>query len=205
VYVVADDVDQARGDLIADWSTDRRQRWAIDTGTPTTGVADVDVAPDVPSRLQMVIREARLKSERDAVARAIPPDVSHEVERARRSLVSLTEQREGLETGRGGYLYTPEGRAAVSILGVMDRIEDAQRRADDHRLRRSERRDARRQIEALGPQLEAASTTGTPSPDPSTPASPTTSSDCSRRWTRSRSNTTSTSTGLRSTPRPSVA
>jgi len=34
VYLVADDADQAREDLVRDWSASRRVRWAIDTGWP---------------------------------------------------------------------------------------------------------------------------------------------------------------------------
>jgi conjugative relaxase-like TrwC/TraI family protein len=36
VYVVADDLDQARDDLQRSWETERRWAWAIDTGTPQT-------------------------------------------------------------------------------------------------------------------------------------------------------------------------
>ena len=36
VHVVADNLDQAVEDLRRDWAQERRPRWAIDTGTPTT-------------------------------------------------------------------------------------------------------------------------------------------------------------------------
>jgi hypothetical protein len=48
-YVVADDIDQAKGDMAQDWSHDRRQRWAIDTGTPATSVADIEHEPGAPA------------------------------------------------------------------------------------------------------------------------------------------------------------
>ena len=34
VYLCADDLDQAREDLCRSWATERRWKWAIDTGTP---------------------------------------------------------------------------------------------------------------------------------------------------------------------------
>ncbi|MGH9286172.1 MAG: ATP-dependent DNA helicase, partial [Acidimicrobiales bacterium] len=41
-YVVADDVDSAVEDLARDWSCERRQLWAIDSGTPATSPLDVE-------------------------------------------------------------------------------------------------------------------------------------------------------------------
>ena len=76
VYVVADDLDQAAADLAQDWSTDRRQRWAIDTGTPTMHVGDIEDRAEVPSRLRNVIREARLQAEQDAIVAVMPHDVA---------------------------------------------------------------------------------------------------------------------------------
>jgi conjugative relaxase-like TrwC/TraI family protein len=45
VYVIADDADQAADDLRRDWSVERRQRWAIDTGTPATDPVDIERDP----------------------------------------------------------------------------------------------------------------------------------------------------------------
>jgi hypothetical protein len=98
VYAVADDVDQAKGDLTQDWAHDRRQHWALDTGTPTTSVADLEHEPGRPDQLQTVIRQARLRAERDAVAAAIPPDVSGTLREARRQLAALEARRHDLET-----------------------------------------------------------------------------------------------------------
>jgi ATP-dependent exoDNAse (exonuclease V) alpha subunit len=76
VYVVADDLDQACSDLTHDWTVERRQRWAIDTGTPGAVEADVDLDPCVSSRLGVTIRRARLESERDAILDVMPPDLA---------------------------------------------------------------------------------------------------------------------------------
>ena len=147
-------MDQAKGDLAQDWSHDRRQHWAIDTGTPTTSVADIEHEPDAPTRLQTVIREARLRSERDAVAAAIPPDVSHQLREARRQLAAVEARRHDLETGGPSYAQTPEGRAGAAVHRLATRVEAEQRRADDPHRSRSERRAARHQIRDLTPQLD---------------------------------------------------
>jgi hypothetical protein len=156
VYVVADDLEQARADLVQDWSSERRQRWAIDTGTPTTFAADIEDAPEVSSRLRDVIREARLRSERDAVARSIPTDVSRELNNTLDQLAWLHNDRERLERGSGGYLYTPEGRAGFTLRGLEYRLAEAEHRAADRHVSRSERRNARREAERLTPEVEAA-------------------------------------------------
>jgi conjugative relaxase-like TrwC/TraI family protein len=115
VHVVADDLEQAQLDLTQDWTVERRQRWAIDTGTPTTRAAEIEDQPAVPDRLRAVIREARLRSERDALVDAIPPDVATELANSQRRLAWLRQQRHDLERGTGGEFYTPEGRAGFLL------------------------------------------------------------------------------------------
>jgi conjugative relaxase-like TrwC/TraI family protein len=156
VYVVADDIDQAKGDLAQDWSRDRRQRWAIDTGTPATGVADVEHEPKAPTRLQAVIREARLGAERDAVASAIPAEVGTELRDASRQLAALEARRHDLETGGAAYWQTPEGRAGAAVHRLSDRFDAERRRADDPALSRSQRRSARYEVRDLTPELDDA-------------------------------------------------
>ena len=156
VYVVADDVAQARADLIQDWSSERRQRWAIDTGTPTSQAAEIEDAPNVERGLRDIIREARLRAEYDAVAGSVPPDVSRHLRNAQDRLAWLHDERDRLERGSGGHLYTPEGRAGFALRTVETQLEDARHRAADRYLHRSERRAARHQIEDLTPRLAAA-------------------------------------------------
>jgi conjugative relaxase-like TrwC/TraI family protein len=158
VYGVADDVDQAKGDLTQDWFRDRRQQWALDTGTPTTSVADLEHEPATPSQLKTVIREARLRAERDAVAAAIPPDVSGTLREARRQLAALEARRHDLETGGPTYWQTPEGRVGAAVQRLAIRIEAEERRADDPRLSGSQRRTARYELRDLRPQVDDAST-----------------------------------------------
>jgi hypothetical protein len=71
VYVVADDIQQAVEDLTREWTTERRQRWVIDTGTPAEPGARR--RPDLARVVDNAIRRARLRAERDAV-RAVAPD-----------------------------------------------------------------------------------------------------------------------------------
>ena len=77
--LIADDVDQAAEDLTRDWANERRQQWAIDTGTPCTdprlAEQDLNVAPT----MRAALRQARLTAERCAVEASVPPDVSVEL------------------------------------------------------------------------------------------------------------------------------
>jgi hypothetical protein len=155
VHVVADDVGQARGDLVQDWSHDRRQRWALDTGTPTTAPTELEHSPDI-TRLQTVIREARLRSERDAIAAVIRPDVTGELRDSRGRLADLEARRRDLETGGRRYWQTPEGAAGAAVHRLAQRLDTERRRATDPHTSRSERRAARYEIRDLAPQLDDA-------------------------------------------------
>jgi conjugative relaxase-like TrwC/TraI family protein len=156
VYVVADDLDQARADLAQDWSHDRRQRWAIDTGTPTTDPAELEHEPAVHDGLRRTIRRARLKSERRAVARSIPADVTGELRDAAQQLDWLCRQRHDLEAGTGSWRNTTEGRAAFDLHTLQSKLDHSEHRANDRHLRFAERRKAWREARALEPRVAAA-------------------------------------------------
>ena len=71
VHVVADNIYQAVEDLTWDWSRERRQAWAIDTGTPETqGRHPLEIEADkqAPGKLRAVLSRARLKAERAALS-----------------------------------------------------------------------------------------------------------------------------------------
>jgi conjugative relaxase-like TrwC/TraI family protein len=70
IHAVADDLDQALEDLTRDWSQDRRPRWAIDTGTPTTR-AQLAVNEQTTKQLQSSIDNARQRQRR-AIATGPP-------------------------------------------------------------------------------------------------------------------------------------
>lgn len=75
VHVVADDLGQAVEDLARDWNAEKRQTWAIDTGTPDIdpGVRhplEIEAADTAPDRLRASLSRARLTAERQALAAA---------------------------------------------------------------------------------------------------------------------------------------
>jgi hypothetical protein len=75
VHAIADNVHQAVEDLTWDWSREKRQAWAIDTGTPQhAGRHPVEIEADkqAPAKLRAVLSRARLKAERAAVAATAP-------------------------------------------------------------------------------------------------------------------------------------
>jgi hypothetical protein len=79
VHAVADNIYQAVEDLTWDWSREKRQAWAIDTGTPETqGRHPLEIEADkqAPGKLRAVLSRARLKAERAALTTAAsnPPD-----------------------------------------------------------------------------------------------------------------------------------
>lgn len=70
LYAVADDVDQAAEDLVAEWSRSTRQRWVLDTDA--VAGKDAPAHPRLSTRPDAVVRLARLRAERDAVAAVAP-------------------------------------------------------------------------------------------------------------------------------------
>ncbi len=75
VHAVADNVSEAVEDLTWDWSRERRQAWAIDTGTPENqGRHPLEIEADkqAPGKLRAVLGRARLKAERAALVAARP-------------------------------------------------------------------------------------------------------------------------------------
>ena len=85
VYAVADDLEQVETDLRREWGTERRQRWAIDTGTPMTDLLEVENSYAVAPTESMALRLARVDHERDVLWSSIPmyesAGVSPEIQR----------------------------------------------------------------------------------------------------------------------------
>jgi conjugative relaxase-like TrwC/TraI family protein len=99
VHAVADNVYQAVEDLTWDWSRERRQAWAIDTGTPEDQARhplDVEADKQSPGQLRAVLGRARLKAERAALTAAVPhwpdPTARHQVASLDRH-IQLLDQR----------------------------------------------------------------------------------------------------------------
>ena len=90
VYAVADDLDQVETDLRREWGTERRQRWAIDTGTPITDLLEVEDSYTLAPSESMALRLARVgpRARRALVldpdrrvGRHCPGDPAHQVAR----------------------------------------------------------------------------------------------------------------------------
>jgi len=126
VWVVADDVDQACEDLRRDWPQERRQRWAIDSGTPSTEPAAVEADRNVAPSMRNALLQARLVAERDAVASTIPPAV--DVDELRSVELRLGAQRDSLqqlERGTGRWERTDVGRSVIQLRDAERRLSHA--------------------------------------------------------------------------------
>ena len=82
VYAVCDDLEQAKGDLRREWGSERRQRWAIDTGTPITDPLAVQRTYEIAPETAAALRLARIDREQDVLLRSIPtsPDLAESAE-----------------------------------------------------------------------------------------------------------------------------
>lgn len=71
VHAVADNIYLAVEDLAWEWSREKRQAWAIDTGTPADQARhplEIEADKQAPGKLRAVLGRARLKAERSARA-----------------------------------------------------------------------------------------------------------------------------------------
>jgi len=92
VHVVADNIDQAVEDLGRDWSTERHQSWAIDTGQPdlaARGPLAVEADPAPPSDLRATLGRGRLTAERAALVAALRAEPTTEPQAALQHLKAL--------------------------------------------------------------------------------------------------------------------
>jgi hypothetical protein len=101
IYVTADDVDQAVDDLQRDWAHETRQRWVIDTHHPAPATDSIKRHELTP--LQHAARRLQLDAERWAVNALIPPDVTDQLNLARRRVAHLGRDLEELAVGRYRY------------------------------------------------------------------------------------------------------
>jgi hypothetical protein len=92
VHVVADNPGQAVEDLIRDWTVERRQTWAIDTGRPDPdprGPLAVEADPAAPANLRATLGRGRLRADRDALLPTLRPEPPAEPQVALRQLKDL--------------------------------------------------------------------------------------------------------------------
>jgi conjugative relaxase-like TrwC/TraI family protein len=136
LYLAADDLAQARDDLERSWTTERRWRWAIDTGTPEAGQRD-------PSSL----RRQALVAEYKALAAAVPPDVTLAVREAIAERDDAARELDRLRRQQGLHAEGELGRAADELAMAGYRQYRDERNAKQKDLPRAIRRDARRPID----------------------------------------------------------
>ena len=125
VWVVADDIDQAVEDLGRDWKADRRQRWAIDSGTPATSPRDVELDERAPVAMRTALTRGRLQAERAAVAAAVPADPAPDLGSIQFERQRLRQQRLDLECGQGSWAGTPAGDAARTLRQAEGKSREA--------------------------------------------------------------------------------
>lgn len=154
VYVIADDVGQAADDLKRDWFVEQRQRWAIDSGTPSTDPTSVERDPNVAAPMRHALIAARLRAERDAVAGTAPPDVAGE---HRRLVDEITRTRQllvNIPNGTAGWEGTDLGNVASAINTMKRQRQEAVWRSNSPRSSRRDVKDAKRTIKTLDARLE---------------------------------------------------
>ncbi|MBI2706239.1 MAG: AAA family ATPase [Actinobacteria bacterium] len=155
VYVVADDVDQAADDLKRDWLVERRQRWAIDSGTPSTDPTSVERDPEAPPSMRAALYQARLQAERQAVAGAAPPDVADgQLDRVRSDINRTRRLVVNIPNGTAGWEGTDLGDLASEINDMEQRRQEQVWRSNKPSASRRDVRDARRTIKTLDVELQ---------------------------------------------------
>ena len=147
VWTVADDLGQAHGDLVRDWSSERRPTWAIDTGLPDPGTLDRAAMTALPvgDRVRLIaLAGGQARLEADAVRAALPPGPAPKLEAATATLVRLRQARADLEAGAGTYEQTQAGKAVSDLRDALAELRSTEQVAQSSRSWRDRRRASRR-------------------------------------------------------------
>ena len=148
--MTADDLDQAVEDFTRDWGHQQRQQWVIDTHHP--GVELDDTRRPEPSPLEAAARRLQLAAERWAVTALLPPDVEHELHRARQDVERVQLQLDYLRTGH--YSVAPEiRRAAIELEGARHDVHYARNTLHSPFGGRRDARDRQRKLETAERRL----------------------------------------------------
>ena len=138
VYLAADDLDQAREDLCRSWETERRWKWAIDTGSVGSDT------PGTPAERIASLRQQALQAERDALAAAIPKTLTAQLRQAESDLRAATGIWTALQKERGLQSDGELGRAAAELLSARQDAFQHERMAANKDYSRAVRRIGRR-------------------------------------------------------------
>jgi chromosome segregation ATPase len=153
VWVVADDVDQAAEDLKRDWPRENRQRWAIDSGIPSTEPQHVEQDREADPSIRNALRQARLRAERDALAASIPADPAEELHRNRIEIVAERQALADLASGGGRWEGTEVGALARQIKTTERARQEAVWRSNALSASRGDVRSAKREIKQADARL----------------------------------------------------
>ena len=154
IWVVADDIDQAAEDLKRDWPRENRQRWAIDSGTPSTDPQQVEHDRNAEPSIRNALRQARLRAERDALAASIPADPADELHRNRTEIVTQRQDLADLATGAGRWEGTDVGALARQITVTERARQQAVWRSNALSASRGDIRAAKREIKQADARLD---------------------------------------------------
>ena len=144
LYLAADDLEQATDDLLRNWATERRWRWAIDTGTPQPRQRD-----------SAALRREALVAERAALKAAIPEDVTAALHQARSRHDAARRELDRLRADQGRTSEGELGRVAAQLLAARRERFEHERAAENTGLPRRIRRDARHGLERDVPRVRA--------------------------------------------------
>ena len=150
VWAVADDLGQAREDLARDWSSERRPTWAIDTGLPGTGQADLARFSELPPAARArvaALANAQIRLLAGAANGTQPPDETPKLDEATAALAQLRQDRADLANGTGKYTRSEEGEAARGLRDARAELRSAEQAAVGARWR--DRRAASKRVPVL--------------------------------------------------------
>lgn len=147
-------MDQAAEDLKRDWPRENRQRWAIDSGTPSTEPQQVEQDRDADSTIRNALRQARLHAERDALAASIPADPTEELHGTRTEIVAERQALADLTSGGGRWADTEVGALARQITTTERARQEAVWRSNALSASRGDVRAAKREIKQADARLD---------------------------------------------------
>jgi hypothetical protein len=151
VWTVADDLGQAREDLVRDWSTARRPTWAIDTGLPEGGQlgrTNLGALSAADRARVAALANAQLRLVAGAARDERPSDDTPRLDEAAAALVRLRQDRADLEAGGGRYVRTEAGAAVRGLREARAELRSAEQAAPAARSWK-ERHGASRRVPVL--------------------------------------------------------
>jgi conjugative relaxase-like TrwC/TraI family protein len=163
LYVVADDLDQAREDLQRSWETERRWTWAIDSGTPQWGDRGPDEGEPGDPAAEVgdpaSLRLQALRAEQVALAASVPIKPVAALRQAQMEHRSSELHVDQLRRDKGTRSDGELGEASWKLIQARQSQFASVQTAANKNLPRSMRRSARRDAKEWMPVIELAERT----------------------------------------------